>query len=235
LDSDRFDAFTRTLSSRRTALGGLVGGIAALLGVTSPEETTAHNYLASCRRKRDPVLRQRCLQMAREHNRKHRTCRSITLREACRAKDCGVVRDACGKRRNCGPCSSHQACLSNNTCATQCTGSPCIGDTQFYCPPGCVCSREFEAGTGVLHCLNAADPNYTCTISNPTYCATTRDCRVGDKCEPVPCGPGGALERRCVATCSAPVFSCRRYGESCQTSGDCCCNVPCSGGLCRFP
>jgi hypothetical protein len=57
MDSDRFDAFTRSLSSRRSALGGLFGGLGALLALGLPEEVDAHNYLARCRRIQDPVRR----------------------------------------------------------------------------------------------------------------------------------------------------------------------------------
>jgi hypothetical protein len=195
MDDSRFDAFTRTLSSRRTALGGLLGGVAALLGLDQPEEAAAHNYVARCRRKRDPVVRHWCLRQARNHNRRHRTCRSITLAEACRNVDCGVVTDGCGRRRDCGWCASVHACLSNNGCAYYCGSA-------VPCPPGCICSGEPECALCPQICLNRTDPNLLCDANPPWYCTHTADCPIGYKCEPVPCGPGGAMERRCVATCA---------------------------------
>ena len=198
MDSRRFDAFTRTLSSRRSALAGLAAGVGALLGFALPEEANAHNFLARCRRIRHPGRRGRCLRQAQEHNFRHRYCRILAPREACSRVDCGIVRDGCGNATDCGPCASVHTCSSNNSCAFSCL----FPGRQGGCPDGCTCSSERDSVTGDLHCLNDLDPNLQCNALPPTYCTSTTDCRIGYKCEPVPCGPGGALERRCVATCA---------------------------------
>jgi hypothetical protein len=53
MDGARFDRLARTLSSRRTALGGvlgaLVGGVAAALA--GPQATVAHHTPRHCARK----------------------------------------------------------------------------------------------------------------------------------------------------------------------------------------
>lgn len=196
MDSRRFDAFTRTLSSRRSALAGLAAGVGALLGFALPEEAEAHNFLARCRRIRHPGRRGRCLRQAQEHNFRHRYCQIVAPREACSRVDCGTVRDACGAVRYCGNCGPGYACLSNGGCPLVCEAR----DFEAACPDFCACSDYPEVDTGDSHCVFPDPPVNICTNA-PEPCQTSADCVPSRECQRVPCGSGGALEGRCVSLC----------------------------------
>lgn len=73
MESNRFEVFTLTLSSRRMALGGLLGGVVVLLGMAEPEEAATHNFLSRCRRIKNSPRRRACLKRARAHTATHRT------------------------------------------------------------------------------------------------------------------------------------------------------------------
>lgn len=193
MDSDRFDALTRLLSSRRAALTGLVGVAATLVGLAAVADVSAHNPTAACRRLPTPAKRRACRRRARRHNRTHR-CRPRPATEICaRLGRCsGVAVNNCRKRINC-TCPAGKRCLSNGSCAAICgPGFPdCTGD--------CGCSGP-EVGGGFI-CRPA-------TVSQceqvPEVCTTTADCPLGSFCFSQACvGSGGALENRCFPHCAA--------------------------------
>lgn len=136
MDGTRFDAFTRILSSRRTALGGLLGGLTALLGLALPEDAAAHDFRARCRKIQDPPRRRACLRRARAHNRAHaRTCQPLSPAVVCPAdpRHCAGVADGCGGLVTC-PCPAGESCIGtwHDIISGAYTGSCC--PTAQVCP-----------------------------------------------------------------------------------------------------
>lgn len=186
MDSDRFDALSRTLTahhSRRAALGVLLaGGLAALLGLP-PEEAGAHNPIAACKRLPDLRQRRRCTRQARAH---YRTCHPEPRTTTCRGR-CDTVRNRCGTKVFCR-CPAGSICLGNGSCTFTCK----------TCPPRCDCHPYSEIG-GNETCF---PPNgFTCEDS-PQSCVSTADCPVGRACQRTGCLPGIApYVYRCVPLC----------------------------------
>jgi hypothetical protein len=108
------------------------------------------------------------------------------------------------------------------TSADCCNDLPCVQDEEghFICydPPGdgtCVpvsgpCTNDGDCCTGVSCVRPPGDATGFCGSSEP------------------PDGSGGS-----PGTGGGP-SSCALYGQSCGDSGDCCNDVPCDGGTCRF-
>lgn len=78
MDSDRFDALTRSLASagsRRQAVRGLAAAAAALLGGLGlgldRDDAAAHNLLKRCRKIEDKKKRAACIKKAKKHKRRH--------------------------------------------------------------------------------------------------------------------------------------------------------------------
>ncbi len=188
MDGARFDCLTRTLSSRRTALGGVLGGsLAVLLGVVEPDEAGAHNYLARCRQIKSLPRRRACLRRARAHNRSHRPPPCIPQASAVTcAGRCGTWRNNCNQAVPCYLCPPTWSCLAHGSCGKTCTaaGPPC--------PPGCGCSYpNTEGGEFCIGSLSAC-PTQTCS--------STADCLPGYQCQP--CSEGGAITY-CFPLCTA--------------------------------
>lgn len=180
MDSERFDALTRVLSSRRTALRTVLGGATALLGLAAPDDAAAHNPAAACRKLPNPARKRRCLQRAAAHR---QYCHSAaTVAAACAGK-CGVWPDRCGAATNC-TCPAPKTCLSNASCARPCGGG------SGTCPTGCSCYVAAESTVVNTYCGVAGA---TC---DGTPCSTTSTCPVGYSC--VECGTSGD---RCIALC----------------------------------
>lgn len=187
MDSEHFDALTRALTSRRTALGGLLGGgFAALLGLTLPEEASAHNLLPGCRKIKDLAKRRACLRRAQRHNRL-RHCRPQPTTVTCAGR-CGTWPNNCNKSVTCRACAPKLDCLNNGSCGRICTipSAPC--------PNGCYCSNFTVEGP--QHCILAPP----CS-DMPQTCASTTECPLGQQCQHTVCGPGGSLSNRCVPLC----------------------------------
>jgi hypothetical protein len=184
MDGEYFDSLTRTLSSRRTVLGGLLAGTAAAL--FSRQDAAAHNPVPACRRIRNAKRRAACLRRARTHNRQHQ-CQPTAPAVICRGL-CGTAVNNCNQAVSC-PCPAGKSCLSNGSCAQNCSVA------QPACPAGCTCLGP-EVGSGD-HCIQAG---LSCNVL-PQVCASTADCPAGSFCIEEAClGPGG-FEHRCIPLC----------------------------------
>lgn len=187
MDETQFDALTRTLSSRRTALTGLLSGVTALLGLDVPQEAEAHNPTARCRQLPTPAKRRACLRRARAHNRTHR-CRALPATFVC-GERCGqTVFNNCGQLVTCS-CPGGQTCLSNGSCAQVCGfGLP-------DCPAGCGCSTP-QVGGG-SHC------NRPLSCEQMVECESTAQCPLNHQCQETFCDSGGGdpVSNWCVPLC----------------------------------
>ena len=127
MDGTSFDRLARHLETARTRRGVVswlailpfVGGVTASHG----EEVAA----ADGRRKR----RRRRHKHGQGRGRHNRHCRSMSRAKTC-SGTCGVTRDNCGKKVDCGPCRCTAAscgpcmtCQANGTCAPVANGSCC--------------------------------------------------------------------------------------------------------------
>jgi hypothetical protein len=192
MDDQQFDALTRVLSSRRTALTGVVGSLATVLGLSMSERAGAHSFTARCRKLPDPAKRRACVRRARRHDRKHR-CKPRSTAVTC-GGGCGSALNNCGKRVTCPACAAGKSCLANRSCAQIC------GQGHPACPTGCGCTF-LEAGSGVPYCT--APIIGACAGVRPGVCASTAQCPLNHVCTSVQCGPGETFENRCVALCQA--------------------------------
>jgi hypothetical protein len=187
MDNDRFDALTRGLSTRRTALISLLGSSLALfLGLTQPEEAGAHDPAAACWRLPDPARRRRCVIRARRHKRKQHTCRSQPKAVTCAGR-CGRVRNNCRKGVNC-TCPAGETCLGNGTCSRICEP----GGAPVNCPAGCECGTD--ALEGGIHCTPGTIEE---CAQVPIVCTSTAQCPVGHFCSLPICNG----QSRCVPVC----------------------------------
>lgn len=185
MDGTRFDAFTRSISSRRTALGGLLAApLAVLISLATPQEAVAHDFRARCRHIEDRPRREACLRRARAHRRR---CHSPQTVAAACAGRCGVWPDRCGRARSCPACAVPKLCLSNGSCSQACSRSE-------ECPGTCGCG-PVAVGGDVRQCN--VGPPLDCG-SFPVTCTSTADCPVGSYCGVVAslCGTN-----RCVPLC----------------------------------
>lgn len=192
MDDRQFDTLTRRLSSRRTALTGLLGGVAWLLGRT-PGEAGAHNPIPACRKLPDRAQRRVCLRRARAHNRRHR-CKPKPAAVMCGGLCGGSAANGCGKRVACPACPPDRTCLASRGCAQTC------GLGQPPCPTGCSCTF-LEVGSGIPYCTQTVVG--ACAGVRPGVCAGTAQCPSKHVCTPVQCGPNDTFENRCIPLCPA--------------------------------
>ena len=186
MDSKRFDALTRTLSSRRLVLAG---GVAALRGLIGAGDASAHNPVLACRKIEDPGKRRRCLRRAKQHSRLKHTCKALPVTVTC-ANRCGSTTNNCKKAVACA-CPPGKLCLLNDSCSRLCEGEV------IPCPPTCNCG--IPAVEGGTHCFPAALEECQ---QVPQVCTSTSQCPIGHYCGIADCGPAGALEGRCIPVCS---------------------------------
>jgi hypothetical protein len=212
MDSDRFDRLTRSLSSRRSALGGLLGGgIAALLGLRGAYATHCPAGKKHCRRRCIP--KRNCCT--------HADCRpQVTFRvcrrghcacPASRPKFCGgrcVPAAGCCTSADCpagATCSRRGACVcpaGSSPCGARCAlpeGAACTGRPLDDC-----CSRSCDTLVG----------GGTCSSCNGFFCNADNPCCPGTPCLQNRCG--GCVDRATV----------------CTPGGQPCCDSDCSGGVC---
>ena len=197
MDPNHFDAWARTLSSRRTALTSLVGGgLATLLGLPSVEEAGAEPK--RCPRGKKTCGR-RCIPKNRECcNRNQKQCgkKCIAKSKCCKDADCGNSSEfpefsICAK----GTCVTGQgtcaaganACNGNGACGVAGSGCQCF---QTKNPARTRCGDNDQLGS-CGGCVNDADcateypriPGVFCAEGFGTFC---------------PCAAGG---RFCMAPC----------------------------------
>lgn len=186
MESKQFDALTRTFSSRRTALGTLLGGMAALLSLAGPEVTSAHNPGPTCQKLSDPVKRRQCRARARRHIRKRHTCRPQPVAVTCAGR-CGQTQNNCRQPVIC-TCPAGKTCLDNGSCSRACIA----GGTVVNCPAGCFCG--VAALGGDVHCV--PDGINDCALV-PLVCTSTAQCPAGHFCSTPVCSGTS----RCVPVC----------------------------------
>ncbi len=170
MDQERFDTLTRTLSTRRKALGGLLGGVAGLLGLAA--DGAAHNALPACAKRKTARQQAACRRRARKHNRTHQ-CQAQPLPTTC-ASRCGVWKNNCNQPTACYACPPGRSCLANGSCAEICTPG--------FCPASCS-GCGYPNTEGVSACIAAVGPCPT------VPCTRTADCPVGYHCQA--CDRGG--------------------------------------------
>lgn len=191
MNDGHFDSLTRTLSSRRIALAGLLSGVAALLSLSRLERGAAHIAKARCRRLHAPARRRACLRRASAHNRQHQ-CRVTPIEEVCAGR-CGSATNNCGQRVACYLCPAGLTCLSSGSCAQSCQSG--IGS----CPTGCRCNRP-EVGKDHRYCI----PNSVTECPHiPMVCVSTTQCPLNHFCMVTGCGRDLAEEGRCTPVCQA--------------------------------
>jgi hypothetical protein len=176
MDSDRFDALSRRLSSRRTALTGLVGGVAAILGVSATKDVAAHNLAPACQKITDPVKRRKCLVRARRHKRQQHSCKPRPLAVTC-ANRCGRFQNNCRKAVNC-TCAAGKLCMSNTSCSRFCH------PVNLPCPPGCICGLFAVETPTTPHCIPAS---ITSCAQLTQVCASSAECPPGHFCSTGSC------------------------------------------------
>ena len=226
MDADRFDSLTRSLTvpgSRRRVLAlALSGALASLL---TREDAEAHNEREKCNKINDTDKRQRCVEQARKHKKKHKkksercgpaTCSSGTFCcDDARGVCCATGSECCNVGPGTGSC-----CPSPGRCA-----QPIGNDAAPYqcCPP----ERQWFTSVGLVRCCPTgtrslgtgitADDGPCCLEAK--YCSTSL---TGGTCCPdvAPVCVNPATGQCCTAA-RACGTSCCNAGETC-VGGQCC-------------
>lgn len=216
MDGDQFDDLVRTLSSRRSALGGLVGsGVAMLLRLAGPDQAAAHNPLPACRRIKDKRKRARCIRRARRHNATHQTPPPPPpCTPNCAGKSCGS--DGCSG--SCGSCSGTTTCVGGTcqtTCTPNCAGKNCgsngCGGSCGTCSGGQVCSNPANGGI----CQSTCTPSCAGKNCGSNGCGgSCGTCTGGLVCS----NPANG------GTCQCPAVTC---GGNCCAGGQQCFGTAC--------
>ena len=162
--------------------------------------------------------------------------------------------ESCSAENNCcetlnqpsGNCNSNPA----NCCAKDALGIPrClvkyVGDCSEPPPAGSVCATSADC-CGNPCVDNKCGAPGSC-IPKGGECTTSADCCVGLPCVQAPgstsgvCGgtllpDGGVSDAGGADAGNLPDGgTCALYGQTCTVAGDCCSDVPCTGGRCRYP
>ena len=197
MDADRFDRLTITLTataSRRLALRGLIGALAAMLRSVTPVSALAVKGGAAGnraivgggghRRRHDPNHHHH-----HHHRKKDRHCRPKSQSTLCQGKCDQIIEDGCGGKVDC-TCQGGSVCApANGEC---CQPDQLCAGKSVCCPQGEVC------GPGDACCLSerACFPSGVCcpagtecTRGGGTCCLIERICRTGGV--PASCCPSG--------------------------------------------
>jgi hypothetical protein len=241
MEIDRFDALTRALSttdSRRrtlralggTLLGGVLGGVAATLGLGENGEAKAKKHKKGHKDRKQSGH----VQAAGKHHKKHK--HNDKHKNKAKDKDkpepdicgngkpkcpdgsCVPVGECCPGSKRCGDgfchkeahCCPEEKICDDGSCASQdvcCPGNrPCPGG-------GCVKPNTCCPGGEEKTC-----PDGEC-VAPDTCCLGEFKCFEGDQCHPIDyCCPGW---RRCTDG------SCAGEGECCTDEKKCCPDCPC--------
>jgi hypothetical protein len=183
VDAAHFDALTRTLHARRTALTGVLGGVVALLGRPGIDEARAHNPLPHCQKIKDPAARRQCVRNARRHNKQKHACTPEPTATFC-CNRCGPTQNNCEQTVTC-TCPAGKGCLANNGCNQTCSPA------QPTCVEGCTCGVPLVEDPAIFHCVPSlilSAGGIECT--DFLQCETTADCPRGYFCgdQTVSCG-----------------------------------------------
>lgn len=208
MDGDRFDALTRTISSRRAFGGAVAGTVAALLGLGTADAAPCRPRQRRCRG--ECIARRLCCRTSEcQPNVTGRVCKNghCTCPPA-RPKKCG------------GRCIPQAACCTSAECpaGTTCSGGACICPAGSS-PCGARCAgAEGASCTGYQSCCSQSCDflvgGGTCSSCNGHYCDANNPCCPGTPCTGNRCG--GCLSRAVV----------------CTPGGMPCCESDCSGGVC---
>ena len=193
MDAARFDRLARALSSAGSRRGLLallgtlpvVGGLAALLAA---EEGQAHG-----RRKRRKKRHKHGRGRRRKRKHQKKKCKSRSRATTCAGK-CGIVRNNCRKRVDCGSCVCEPLCPVCQICNAAtgvCEPDPDeVGDACGE--PGQVCQADGACACDAASC----DPCQAC--QDDGVCAAPcagEGCCDGTSCQPgdtnTACGAGG--------------------------------------------
>jgi hypothetical protein len=188
VDDAHFDALTRSLRSRRAAVTGLLGGLAAMLGLG--DDANAHNPAPACRRLTDPARRRRCQRRARAHHRNRHVCKPRPVAVTCRNR-CGGTRNNCRHKVSC-TCPAGKLCLPNQSCSQACTPASPV------CPAGCYCFSTQLVETSQHQCVPQGISD---CAQIPQRCTSSAECPFGQFCGTTACSPSGDDEERCIPVC----------------------------------
>jgi hypothetical protein len=149
---------------------------------------------------------------------------------------CNALGDTC---RNSG-----ETCASSDDC---CNDAPCTADAGgvLRCQAaGCVeaggsCTISGDCCRGSQCVTELGSTRGTCSIVAPPPQGGTGGAGgstqggAGGSGGSAAAGSGGAAEAGSGGSSTEP--SCAVYGQQCEQTGDCCSEVPCSGGYCIYP
>jgi hypothetical protein len=220
MDTGRFDDLTRRLlcaSSRRKLLGGLLAGLSsagsplpalakkAFVGGRCQHHGTGCRYGSVCS----------------ATGRKAGRCVCPNGLSQCGIKKTARCLDLATDFSNCGSCGNNCLAAGNRTCqrGTCCTpnGGAC---------PGC------GAGNVCLGCCSAM-----CDVNS--VCGPITNCVASGTPCPGGCTPGNSCPGCCDKTCNlagaCAADACVLYAQPCTATSQCCDNVDCTNGRCRFP
>src|SRR5215204_6311507 len=157
MDSDRFDALSRSLSlvpSRRGALRLLAGSAFGGLAILRPGAVVAHDALKACKKK-SGKQKKKCVKKAKQHNASHTPQSSASCTPNCSGKRCGP--NGCGG--SCGTCGGVRSC-PNGACVcpsdtTPCGETACCRNADEQCCNGTCASSTLVPEGGA--CLSSGD------------------------------------------------------------------------------
>ena len=226
MDTKRFDDLTQRLSSnssRRRLLGGLASGL--LAGLNGRSRARAASV------KQEAFVGGPC----KHHGRRCPSGAHCTVARKNKNRgrcECLPGLSTCGRGRNaacldlrndpahCGSCDNTCLIVANSTCQ----GGRCCALDGVFCAT--VCGQ----GAFCEQCCSGVCGSYG-------GCGTQDCLAIGVYC-PSGCTPGELCPGCCDGTCNLAGFcatdGCVLYGGECTDSAQCCNDVPCTLGLCRY-
>lgn len=225
MDTERFDALTRMLASRRSLAGGMLAGT---LAVALGHGATAHNALPACRRIKDKRRRNACRRRARQHNARHANqCLGHNVCAESGAAACGAPGNECYcwvTPAGTSVCGGNEGAFAADNC-DQCAqaGRICVQGDGAFCPGPVVCVLDC-CPAGFRECngqcvdvmrdsANCGACGRDCGIDRPNVCAGGSCCIDGSGTSPCSCAPSGG--------------ACAPVGQACCAGGNACANGVC--------
>src|SRR5688572_1506255 len=221
MESDRFDALARSLSttgSRRRTLAFALSGVLAPLFVR--EDAAAHDPSKRCKKKSGKA-KKKCVKQAKAHDAAHASETPPPCVPDCRGKDCGP--GGCGG--SCGTCGGGSDCVNGicvcpsetEMCQGTCVTPLCLsGMARNPITCGC-CARPGQDCSGDC-CSGRCD-----TTPEPGDFEACRGQREGEPCQ---------FNEQCSSElCTDTVCRCPSNRQPCQGQ----CYQPCPPGETRNP